>query len=138
MSEATVILAHGSRDPSWRHNIEAMAEALRAQRPGHTVACAYLELCAPNLDDVARDLVAQGVQRLCVLPLFFGIGKHAREDIPERLAAVERAHPQLRTQLLPAAGDDAGVRAAVVAMALSAAEAPRIMPADSSSSGPRQ
>lgn len=138
MNEAIVILAHGSRDPSWRHNIEAMAEALRMQNPNHPVACAYLELCGPSLDEVAQDLVTQGVQQIRVLPLFFGIGKHAREDIPARLSAVEQAHPQLSTQLLPAAGDDAGVRAAVVAMALASSETPRIMQIDSSSAGPRQ
>lgn len=118
MSKASIILAHGSRDPVWRHNVEAMAAQLQAAAPEQRVSCAYLELCGPTLDEVAEDLVAQGVTHARVLPLFFGIGKHASEDIPQRLAALGASHPQLKLELLSAAGDDGGVRAAVVALAL--------------------
>jgi sirohydrochlorin cobaltochelatase len=95
-----------------------MATQLQAAAPQQVVTCAYLELCGPTLDEVAGDLVAQGVTHARVLPLFFGMGKHASEDIPQRLAALSASHPQLQLELLPAAGDDAGVRAAVVALAL--------------------
>ncbi len=118
MSQATIILAHGSRDPVWRHNVEAMAAQLQAAAPEQTVACAYLELCSPTLDEAAQTLVTQGVTRARVLPLFFGIGKHASEDIPQRLEALRQNHPNLHVELLPAAGDNEGVRAAVVELAL--------------------
>ena len=118
MTMAYIILAHGSRDPQWRYNVEAMAAQLQASAPEAAVACAYLELCEPTLAQVAQALVQQGRHHMRVLPLFFGIGKHASEDIPQRLADLRALHPQLHIELLPAAGDDPGVRQAVVALAL--------------------
>lgn len=117
MNTGIVILAHGSRDPQWRGNVEAIAAQLTAQS-GLTVACAYLELCSPTLDEVVADLQSKGLKHLRVLPLFFGIGKHASEDIPARLADINARFSQVSLELLPAAGDDARVRHAVVDMAL--------------------
>jgi sirohydrochlorin cobaltochelatase len=118
MSKAVIIWAHGSRDPAWRDNIHAMADAMRTLDPNTPVACAYLELCEPDLVQAAAGLVPQGVSEVRVLPLFFGIGKHIRADLPERIAALEQAYPSLSVTLLPAAGDDAGVRAAVARLGL--------------------
>ena len=118
MSTAVIIWAHGSRDPVWRDNIEAMATTMRQLSPNNPVACAYLELCDPDLTHAASALVEQGITHLRVLPLFFGIGKHIRADLPERIAALQSAYPELHITLLPAAGDDPGVRAAVARMGL--------------------
>ena len=118
MSTAVIIWAHGSRDPVWRDNIEAMATAMRERSPTTPVACAYLELCEPDLILAAGPLVERGATHLRVLPLFFGIGKHIRADLPERIAALQSAYPEVQITLLPAAGDDPGVRAAVVRMGL--------------------
>jgi sirohydrochlorin cobaltochelatase len=118
MSTAVIIWAHGSRDPAWQDNIHAMAQAMREREPNKAVACAYLELCEPDLVQAAAPLIAQGVDHVRVLPLFFGIGKHIRADLPERIAALQQAYPELGVTLLPAAGDDAGVRAAVAQLGL--------------------
>lgn len=118
MSLGLVILAHGSRDPVWLHNVHALAQALRAQAPGLPLRCAYLELCAPDLQEAAAQLLAEGVTTLRILPLFFGMGQHARQDIPKRVKGLQQRHPQLTVHLLPAAGDDPGVHAAIVKLAL--------------------
>ena len=36
-----------------------------------------------------------------VLPLFFGLGKHARQDLPLLAEALQQAHPQVRFEWLP-------------------------------------
>ena len=115
---AIVIWAHGSRDPVWRDNIEAMAQRLRQASPHTPVTCAYLELCEPDLIQAVRPMVEQGINHFRVLPLFFGIGKHIRADLPERIQGLIQAYPGLRVDLLPAAGDDPGVQDAVVQLAL--------------------
>jgi sirohydrochlorin cobaltochelatase len=93
MNSAIVLFGHGSRDPSWRAPMDAVAERIRRRRPQLLVACAFLELQAPDLPSAVCSLVDQGATRLHVLPMFLGIGKHAREDLPALLESVRAQHP---------------------------------------------
>lgn len=100
-----VLFAHGSRDPLWRLPIEAVAAQISARQPGTLVRCAYLEICTPSLPEAAAELVAAGALQLRVFPLFLGVGKHAREDLPLLIADVRAAHPGVPIELLRAAGE---------------------------------
>lgn len=119
--EAIVLLAHGSRDPLWRRPIEAVAARIAADQPGRAVRCAYIELSAPTLPDAAQELVLAGAQRISVVPLFLGMGKHAREDVPRLMAELSAAHAGVQFHLQPAVGEDARV---VELLARIAAEPP--------------
>jgi len=114
---AIVLLAHGSRDPLWRAPIEAVA----AQITGRMVRCAYLELCAPSLAEAAQQLIAEGAAQITVAPLFLGMGKHAREDLPRLVAQLRAEHPGVQFHVQPAVGEDARV---VQLLAHIAAETP--------------
>jgi sirohydrochlorin cobaltochelatase len=114
-----VLLAHGSRDPLWRLPIEAVAAAIRARDPEALVCCAYLELCHPDLAQAATDLIAGGAHRIRVFPLFLGVGKHAREDLPLLVAQVRAQHPGVPVELLPTAGEHPQLTALMADIALS-------------------
>lgn len=116
-----VLLAHGSRDALWRGPIEAVQAAVQAARPGLPCRCAYLEACTPDLAAAAGDLIAAGVNRLAVVPLFLGTGKHAREDIPKLIKALRERHPGCRVTLEPAAGENPRVTALLAQLAVEAA-----------------
>jgi sirohydrochlorin cobaltochelatase len=113
-----VLFAHGSRDPLWRAPIEAVAAQIRARQPGTPVRCAYLELCTPSLAEAAAELAAAGVRHLRVFPLFLGVGKHAREDLPELIESLQAAHPGLEIELLPAVGENPQLIALMADIAL--------------------
>jgi sirohydrochlorin cobaltochelatase len=113
-----IVFAHGSRDPLWRKPIEAVAAQIAQSDSNAVVSCAYLELCEPDLPAAAAALVAQGATRLRLLPLFFGMGKHAREDLPELLAALATAHPGVVIEALPTAGENPRLTALLAEMAL--------------------
>jgi sirohydrochlorin cobaltochelatase len=115
---AVVLFAHGSRDPLWRAPIEAVAAQVRHTSPHTPVACAYLELCEPSLPDAVQALVTQGVTHVRLLPVFFGMGKHAREDLPELAQALRAQHPGLTLTVLPAAGENPALTALLAHMAL--------------------
>ena len=100
-----VLVAHGSRDPLWRLPIEAVAAQISERQPGVLVRCAYLEICAPSLPDAAAELIAAGAGQLRVFPLFLGVGKHAREDLPLLIEEIRSAHPEVGIELLQAAGE---------------------------------
>ena len=113
-----IVFAHGSRDPLWRQPVEAVARAIGAADPKVHVRCAYLELSEPDLPSAAAALIGQGVQRVRVLPLFFGMGKHAREDLPLLMQQLGDTHPDVAFELLPAAGEDPRLTALLARIAL--------------------
>jgi sirohydrochlorin cobaltochelatase len=113
-----IVFAHGSRDPLWRAPVESVARQIRDADPAVRVACAYLELSEPDLPTAAAQLVDQGVSRIRVLPLFFGMGKHAREDLPVLVEQLSRTHPDVRFERLATAGEDPRLTALLAQIAL--------------------
>ena len=101
-----ILFAHGSRDPLWRGPIESVATQVRTLSPATPVACAYLELCEPDLAQATRDLLAQGAASITITPMFLGTGKHAREDLPQLMAALRAQHPQVQFTVQQAIGED--------------------------------
>ena len=111
-----LLFAHGARDPRWAQPFEAVAERVRAARPGTPVGLAYLEFMSPGLAQAGADLVAQGCQRVEVMPLFLGAGGHVRKDLPVLMDALRSAHPGVQFGLHPAVGElDAVVQAMATA-----------------------
>jgi len=102
---AIILFAHGSRDPLWHKPIQAVAERIAARSPSTVVRCAYLELTEPDLPHVASTLVAEGATSLCVVPMFLGVGRHAREDLPELVRVLKTTHPAVDIRCQPAVGE---------------------------------
>jgi sirohydrochlorin cobaltochelatase len=109
MTRAVILFGHGSRDPLWRLPMETVAARLRAQHPDVAVRCAYLELDAPDLATAAGELITAGAGRVTVVPMFLGTGRHAREDLPELVRALEAAHPGVAFVLQKPVGEDGRV-----------------------------
>jgi sirohydrochlorin cobaltochelatase len=102
---AIILFAHGSRDPLWHTPIQAVAQRIAKRDTQVLVRCAYLELTEPDLLHVAQELAAAGATSLCVVPLFLGVGKHAREDLPVLIAQVREAHPTIAVTCQRAVGE---------------------------------
>jgi sirohydrochlorin cobaltochelatase len=101
-----ILLAHGSRDLRWRAPVEAVARRVAELEPGALVRCAYLELSPPGLPAATAELVAAGAAAIRVRPLFLGMGKHLREDLPRLLDELRARHPQVAIGLAPAVGEE--------------------------------
>jgi sirohydrochlorin cobaltochelatase len=104
--EAIVFFAHGSRDPLWHQPIEAIAAQTQALSPQTTVRCAYLELTAPTLTDCVAALVQQGLGTIAVVPLFLGVGRHVRDDLPLIMSSLTIRFPQTRLVLQAPIGEN--------------------------------
>jgi sirohydrochlorin cobaltochelatase len=106
---AIILFAHGSRDPLWHKPIQAVAQRIeqRVTKAGEAtvVRCAYLELTVPDLPTVAQQLVDEGATSLDVVPMFLGVGRHAREDLPALMQALRVAHPSVDISCQPAVGE---------------------------------
>ena len=117
-----LLFAHGARDPRWAQPFEAVAARVRTARPGTPVCLSFLEFMAPGLVDGGALLVAQGCQRIEVMPLFLGTGGHVRKDLPVLMDTLRAAHPGVRFGLHPAVGEWASVVDAMAAAALATLE----------------
>ena len=102
-----ILFAHGSRDPLWHKPIEAVAAHIATLSPPTPVVCAYLELSTPDLATATRSLLDRGARRITILPMFLGVGKHAREDLPQLVVELRAAHPEVQFTLKSAVGEDA-------------------------------
>ena len=114
-----ILFAHGSRDPLWRAPMEAVAARVAARDPSVLVACAYLEITAPDLSSAARTLIEQGAGAITVVPLFLGVGKHARSDLPALMDELRQAHPGMTWTLQPAVGENPALLDLLASIALS-------------------
>ncbi|MFN0072735.1 MAG: sirohydrochlorin chelatase [Chloroflexota bacterium] len=101
---AVLVIAHGSRDAAACTELVAQVAGLRDRLEGVTVKLAVLEFPgdhAPSIQDAVDGLVATGVERFVVLPLFLFDAGHVRHDIPAELEAARRRHPSLNAVILP-------------------------------------
>lgn len=107
--QAIILFGHGSRDALWHLPIQAVAERIRASSPSTTVTCAYLELTEPSLSTASAALIKEGVENITILPMFLGVGRHAREDLPALIAEVRQSHPHVVFQAQAAIGENPAV-----------------------------
>ena len=115
---AVILFAHGSRDPLWRQPMDAVARQMQAMEPSVMVRCAFLELTSPDLPTSAAELVALGAKNITVVPMFLGVGKHAREDLPVLMTQLRAAYPQTAFGLQPAVGEQPRLVELLAQMAL--------------------
>ena len=136
-ADAVILFAHGSRDPLWRGPIEAVAARLRLDHPQLAVSCAYLESCEPNLPlavdsllkaaSIATDSIAASPYsarakplkgfKIRIVPMFLGMGKHAREDLPAIVQDLRGEHPQVQFEVAPTVGEDERVTTLLASIA---------------------
>ena len=118
---AILLFAHGAHDPRWAAPFEAIAARMRSAEPERIVALAFLELMTPRLAEAADALIAAGVRRIDIVPLFLGTGGHLRKDLPPLVEAVRVAHPEVAIELHAAIGEHPDVAEAMARAALGVA-----------------
>jgi sirohydrochlorin cobaltochelatase len=113
MTRGLILFAHGARDPRWAEPFEAIAAAVRARSTEVDVRLAFLELMAPDLPAVADAMVAAGITRIDILPLFLGTGGHLRRDLPPLVDDIKARHASVTIELHAAAGEAPALIAAM-------------------------
>lgn len=117
--QGIILFAHGSRDALWRLPIEAVAQRIQAVSPQTDVACAYLELTEPDLPTTAAMMIARSIQHIVIVPMFLGVGRHAREDLPVLVQQLQKNHPDVQFELRRAIGEEPLLTQAMANIALS-------------------
>ena len=116
MSDAYLLVSHGSRDPRSQLAIDHLAAQLRLHlesiaplKSPILLSTAQLELAAQPLhfqiSDFAHKCTASGITRIVMLPLFLIPGVHVMADIPAEIAlATPTLEPLCELVCLPFLG----------------------------------
>ena len=105
---AVVLLAHGSRDETWRAGFEQLAASLAESLGQGRVRPAYLQLAPPTLLDAVTAAAEEGFRQIAVLPLFIAAGGHVMRDVPAEVSAVRKQWRDLEITVLPRIGQAPG------------------------------
>jgi len=115
------LFAHGSRDELWRRPIEAVAEQIKQMSAQTAVSCAYLELTEPDLATTVETMRQQSIIEIDIVPMFLGVGRHAREDLPELVRQLQLTYPNITFILRRAIGEEHRLTQAMAEIALNPA-----------------
>lgn len=97
-------------------------QAAIRQRMSHVpVELAFLEFIAPTLPDCISSLVAAGMKKIVVMPMFIAPGGHLKRDVPEMLAQLRSTWPEVEFSLAEAIGTNEIVVQAMASAALDGA-----------------
>jgi len=112
LKRGIVLFAHGSRDPEWAQPFQKIRNALVGARPECEVRLSYLDHMSPSLPEALADLNSAGVTSVQIVPLFFGLGGHLKEDLPRLAAEAPRG---LQVSIAPPIGEQEAVIEAIAA-----------------------
>ena len=110
MSEALIIMAHGSRSETANDEFRLLVERVAEAGEDYVaVLPCFLELARPSLMEALQQIEHQPVARVRVYPLFFNSGKHVARDIPAQVQEARQRHPHLDIRLLDYFGTAEGL-----------------------------
>ena len=96
MTTGIIVFAHGSRIEPANQAVRSVAADLARAGDYPIVQAAFLELGRPSLEDAADILVAQGVDRIVVIPYFLTPGTHLERDLPAIIGRISNKHKDIQ------------------------------------------
>jgi sirohydrochlorin cobaltochelatase len=113
MSDAIILFAHGSRDPSWAAPVHRVTAMVAERRPDAQVEAAFLESLRPSLAEAVSRVAGRGAKRVIIYPLFMAASGHLLRDVPGLISEICAAHPDTDLRLVPPMGDAESVLRAI-------------------------
>jgi sirohydrochlorin cobaltochelatase len=96
VTQALLIVGHGTRDAAGQEECARLVDRVRAARPDLRTELGYLELCPPPIADIITELVGDGVVDVTVVPLVLLAAGHAKGDVPAAVARARLQYPHVR------------------------------------------
>ena len=106
---ATILFAHGARDPEWARPVEALRARILANSKTAEVRTAFLEFMTPTLDAAIDALVADGARVITIVPVFLAQGGHVKRELPEMMERARERHPDVELALAGVIGEQVEV-----------------------------
>lgn len=100
-----VLIAHGSRNETWRQSLERLADTIQGEVPDRKVRLAYMQFSGPTLPEVVEEGRKGGTGFFRILPLFMASAGHVDKDIRPLVEDLAKRFPDSRFQLLTPVGE---------------------------------
>lgn len=104
MKTAILLMAHGSRVTEANDAAREIAAMVKAMSGFEIVEVAFREMHEPAIQNGIDRCVAQGAQRVLLMPYFLFVGAHVREDLPEEMDRAKARYPQIEFAMGPHLG----------------------------------
>lgn len=88
-----MLVGHGTRDQEGTRQFFELSNQLQHRLGETPVAPCLLEFQQPTIAEAWQSLIADGVSRVCVAPLLLFAAGHAKQDIPDAVAACHEQSP---------------------------------------------
>ena len=95
MKTAILLMAHGSRIPEANDAVREIADTVRKMTGFAIVEVSFREQHPPNIQQGIDACVAQGAERIILMPYFLYMGAHVQEDLPEEMAQARQRYPRV-------------------------------------------
>ncbi|MBV9126330.1 MAG: CbiX/SirB N-terminal domain-containing protein [Planctomycetes bacterium] len=96
---ALLLIAHGSRQEEANADLYHTVAALRRRGEYAVVEASFLELAEPDIEEGAATCVAQGVNRVVLVPYFLSAGIHVQRDLTASCRQLEARYPLVQFRL---------------------------------------
>ena len=100
-AQAIIFFAHGSSVETANEAVRKVAAEAARQAGVERYAVAFLELAQPTLEQAAETLIAEGVDRIAVVPYFLTLGIHLQRDLPALVKRIAAARPDIQVSVTP-------------------------------------
>lgn len=93
MKTAILLMAHGSRVAEANDAVHEIARMVKNFADYEIVEVSFRENHSPNIQQGIDACVAQGAQRILLVPYFLYMGAHVQEDLPKEMEQARQRHP---------------------------------------------
>jgi len=91
-NSAVIIVGHGSKSADAVNDFELIVKSLQEKKKDAKVRGAHMELAEPSIQEVVKNLHAEGVTQFTLVPYFLYNGLHIKEDIPEIIEELKQEY----------------------------------------------
>jgi sirohydrochlorin ferrochelatase len=99
MKTAILLMAHGSRIPEANDAVHEIAALVQRMSGYEIVEVSFREQHLPNIQQGIDACVANGAERILLIPYFLYMGAHVQEDLPAELTEARKRHPSVEMSM---------------------------------------
>lgn len=106
MKMGVIVLGHGSKAPQALETLKKYGEMVKLKSRCEIVEIASLQFNRPDLPEAIETAIAQGADKIVIVPFFLYNGIHMQEDIPAVIQQVKSKNPGVEIVLANHLGAD--------------------------------
>lgn len=95
MSDALLVMVHGSPRPVANEDMFLVVDAVREQGVYPIVEVGFMDCNKPTIPEAIQTCVALGAERIVAVPYFLHFGNHVANDLPALLEEAQTCYPEV-------------------------------------------